>query len=155
MFLNRINLYVPLKEKMEKKAQGLSINAVILIILGLAVLAVLILGFMLGWNKLLPWFGERNNVDTIAKSCETACGSENLYSYCSVKRDLGDGTKTYKGVTCYMLANVPDFAGYGVKDCSNLDCKSVVKCADFKYNTSKTEEVKLETLYSTLCTTTP
>src|SRR4030042_950074 len=101
------------KRMMKKKAQGLSINAVILIILGLAVLVVLALGFMRGWNKILPWFGEKNNVDTIAKSCETACGSENMYNYCSVKREIGDGTSTYKNITCYTLG-VDVFKPFGV-----------------------------------------
>jgi hypothetical protein len=144
MFLNSIRLYVFIKGRMmEKKAQGLSINAVILIILGLAVLAVLILGFMMGWSKLVPWFGEKNNVDAIAKSCETACNSENLYSYCSVGRKINDGTKTYEGITCYTLATVVEkFSAYGIKSCSDLDCKSVVKCDEWSYTDSSKAEDK-------------
>jgi hypothetical protein len=118
---------------MKKKAQGLSINAVILIVLGLAVLVVLALGFMLGWNRIIPWLGEKNNVDTIAKSCETACGSENAYNYCSVGRELSDGKVTYKDVTCYTLSIATPFSEYGIDSCSNIDCKSMVKCSTWKY----------------------
>ena len=37
---------------MNKKGQGLSINAIILIVLGIVVLVFLILGFALGWGNL-------------------------------------------------------------------------------------------------------
>jgi len=127
---------------MKKKAQGLSINAVILIILGLAVLIVLALGFTQGWNKILPWFGEPNNVDTISKSCETACGSESLYNYCSVPRELSDGTSTYKNITCYTLGILPIFSSYGVKSCGALDCK--VKCDSWEYLNPKGGRVYLK-----------
>ncbi|MFH1365496.1 MAG: hypothetical protein ABIH28_02855 [archaeon] len=119
---------------MNKKAQGLSINAIILIVLGLAVLVILILGFMLGWNRIIPWLGDKNNVDTIAKSCETACGSENAYNYCSVGRELSDGKVTFAGVTCYTLVSLPEtFSKYGIKACTNIACKPMVKCAEWKY----------------------
>jgi len=128
---------------MEKRAQGLSINAVILIILGLAVLIVLALGFTQGWNKILPWIsGEKNNVDTIYRACETACGSESLYNYCSVKREIGDGISTYKNVTCYTLGILELFKPFGVKACSNLDCK--VKCDGWEYLNPKGERVYLK-----------
>ncbi len=133
---------------MEKKAQGLSINAVILIILGLAVLVVLALGFMLGWNRLIPWLGEKNNVDTIAKACETACSSENLFNYCSSPRELSNGSSTFKEVTCYTLAYGDGFSQYGIKKCSALNCKDSVSCDTWQYTspgeTAKTKVVVTE-----------
>ena len=38
-----------------KKAQGLSTNAIVLIILGIIFLVVLIIGFSFGWEKIAPW----------------------------------------------------------------------------------------------------
>ena len=136
---------------MKKKAQGLSINAIILIVLGLAVLVILALGFMLGWNKIVPWFGEKNNVDTISKSCETACGSENLYNYCSVKREISDGTSTYKNITCYTLGILPLFTNmYGIKSCSNLNCN--IKCDNgWQYTGPDGVPVLLSSANPTLC----
>jgi hypothetical protein len=127
---------------MNNKAQGLSINAIILIMLGLAVLVILILGFMLGWNKIVPWFGEKENIDTISKACQTACNSENQYAYCSAKRELTDGTNTYKGVTCYILSSLKDFSSYGIQSCSSLSqkCKQVTYCNNWEYTISNTKE---------------
>jgi hypothetical protein len=120
---------------MKKRAQGLSINAVILIILGLAVLVILALGFIIGWNKLLPWIGPSNNVDTVSSACETACVSQNLFNYCSLKRELNDGNSTYKNITCYTLGILPSFVNtYGIKSCSNLNCN--VKCDSWEYTSS-------------------
>ena len=128
-----------------KKAQGLSINAIILIVLGLAVLVILALGFMLGWNKIVPWFGEKNNVDTISKSCETACGSENKFNYCSVKREINDGTSTYKNITCYTLGILPSFVGmYGIKSCSTINCD--IPCASWQYTGTDGKPVILSTV---------
>ena len=138
------------KRMMKKKAQGLSINAIILIVLGLAVLVILALGFMLGWNKIVPWFGEKNNVDTIAKSCETACGSENIFNYCSVKREINDGTLTYKNITCYTLGILPSFANaYGIKSCSTINCNT--PCASWQYTDSDGKAVLLGSTNPTLC----
>ena len=119
---------------MKKKAQGLSINAIILIILGIAVLVVLIAGFVMGWDRIIPFLGEKNNVKTIVSACETACSTSSLYDYCSVKRELNGDDGKFQNVTCYMLASVgiSDFIKYGVGNCSSLDCKGSVKCAELE-----------------------
>lgn len=118
---------------MNKRAQGLSINAVILILLGLAVLVVLILGFTMGWNKLFPFFGGKNNIDTVVNSCSLACAQNSVYGFCNSPRDFNTDTEKYTGMTCYTLSVVSDFAQYGVAPCPSVGCKSIVKCDDWKY----------------------
>jgi len=120
-----------------KKAQGLSINAVILIILGLAVLVVLIAGFVMGWDKLIPWLGEKNNVKTVVAACDTACSTSALYDYCSVNRDLKTEEGKFQNITCYTLAVVSGFVKYGINSCPSLNCKASVKCIDWKYIDNK------------------
>ena len=46
------------------KGQEMSVTTIILIVLGLAVLIILIIGFRIGWNKILP-FLPTNNVKTV------------------------------------------------------------------------------------------
>lgn len=121
-----------------KKAQGLSINAVILIVLGLAVLVVLIAGFIMGWDKLLPWFGEKNNVATVVSACETACSTASLYNYCSSKRDMKSDDSKFQNITCYTLASLSDLVKYGVEKCPALECKYSVICDKWEYVKDKT-----------------
>jgi hypothetical protein len=116
-----------------KKAQGLSINAVILIVLGLAVLVVLIAGFLMGWDKIIPWFGEKNNVATVVSACETACSTSSLYNYCSSKRDMKSDDSKFQNITCYTLASLSNLVKYGVEKCPALDCKSSIICGEWYY----------------------
>jgi hypothetical protein len=104
-----------------KKGQGMSISTIILLILGLVILVVLILGFVLGWNKILPWISS-NNVDTIKTSCETACSINGQYDFCSVKRDVNDGDNKKFSATCQELATNQVYIsrGYGIAACPNL-----------------------------------
>ena len=111
-----------------KKGQGLSTNAIILIILGVIILVVLALGFMIGWNKLLP-FLPSDKVETIKSSFASACTTENVYGFCSQERTLkADGLpldangKAQKSVTknCKFFATTADYTKYGIVDCPNL-----------------------------------
>ena len=47
---------------MEKRGQGLSTSAIILIILGVVVLVVLIAGFTIGWSALKDYINPSNNL---------------------------------------------------------------------------------------------
>jgi hypothetical protein len=103
-----------------KKGQGMSITTVILLILGLVILVVLILGFVIGWNKMLPWIST-NNLDTLKNACATSCTTGGQYDFCSVKRDVKDGTNPKFQATCKDLNNATYAArGYGIADCPNL-----------------------------------
>ncbi|MBS3086721.1 hypothetical protein J4422_03400 [Candidatus Pacearchaeota archaeon] len=108
------------------KGQGLSVNAIILIILGLVVLVILILGFTVGWNKIFP-FVKSNNVQNIVTACETACTTGAKYDYCTVQREVNDGTNPKikdADTTCEKLASGGKYTGrnYGVEICSAITC---------------------------------
>jgi len=110
-----------------KRGQGLSTNAIILIILGVVVLVVLIAGFSIGWGALKDrLIGTKSNVDTISQACVTACSTNSVYDYCNMKRELRDEDgKALKNVTCYYLSeNMPK---YGIAKCSSVDCASIVQ----------------------------
>ena len=107
-----------------KRGQGLSVNAIILIILGIVVLVVLILGFTIGWNRVLP-FVNTNNVQNIVTACSTACSTEAQFDFCTAPREVNDGTKDKFTDTCFNLANDPDnkgYAGYGIAKCPGVTC---------------------------------
>jgi hypothetical protein len=108
-----------------KKGQGMSISTIILLILGLVILVVLILGFVLGWNKLAPWISS-NNIDTLKTSCGTSCSMNQPYDFCSVKRDVKDGINDKFVATCQELATNQVYIsrGYGITTCPNL-CPAV------------------------------
>jgi hypothetical protein len=111
-----------------KRGQGLSTGAIVLIILGIVVLVILILGFMLGWDKLLPFLKEDDNVDTIVQGCNTACsyGATGQYAYCSKERRLIapdlPGDVEYKDASCHFFASDPEYAKYGIPECPDIDC---------------------------------
>ncbi|MFH1431039.1 MAG: hypothetical protein ABIG37_01050 [Nanoarchaeota archaeon] len=72
---------------MNKRGQGLSTNAIVLIVLGVVVLGVLIIGFTMGWEKIAPWLG-KSNIDTVKQQCSVACATKSVYEYCNVVRDI-------------------------------------------------------------------
>jgi len=105
-----------------KRGQGMSTNAIILIILGIVVLVVLILGFTMGWDKLAPWFS-KNNVDTIVVACEASCSTNGIYDFCMMGRDLKAEDAKLKGVTCNYLSK--NKLEYGIGTCSSVTCDNV------------------------------
>jgi hypothetical protein len=108
---------------MNKRGQGLSTNAIILIILGVFVLAILILGFTLGWSKIAPWIST-TNVDDIVTSCSVACSTNSQFGFCSSKQNLrADGVKL-EDVTCNYLAK--NQTQYGIETCPQITCDNIV-----------------------------
>jgi len=103
-----------------KKAQGMSVNTIILIVLGLIILVVLILGFSMGWANLKDLIAPSNNVDKIVQQCEIACNTDQKYAFCSEKRELKSTDEKLEDVTCYSLAEKKSV--YGVAKCSIIDC---------------------------------
>jgi hypothetical protein len=108
---------------MDKRGQGMSISTIILLILGVVVLVVLILGFSVGWNKILPFISS-NNVNTVAQQCTTACTTADSYSFCVRTFDLKTDAATTKNVTCNFLAQKQP--QYGITPCSGLPCTGIV-----------------------------
>ena len=123
---------------LNKRGQGLSVNAIILIVLGVVVLAVLIFGFTVGFGKILPFISSGNNVDTIVTACSTACTTNNVLGYCTTPREIKIDATTLKaindkaktdqevkldpkreegGYSCKELLVYPDL---GVQDCKSI-----------------------------------
>lgn len=108
---------------LNKRGQGLSTDAIILIVLGIVILVVLILGFTMGWSRLAPWLSS-SNVDTIASACNVACSTSSTNDFCNVQRELkfsgkiGD-LETEKLYTCSYLSNYPSL---GISECSSIKC---------------------------------
>jgi len=105
-----------------KKAQGMSINTVILLILGLVILVVLVLGFIIGWDKMAPWLGGKNNLETLQNSCGVSCSTGSQYDFCTVKRQVKDGVNDKFEATCNDLATKQVYTsrGYGIDACPDL-----------------------------------
>lgn len=105
---------------MNKRGQGLSTNAIILIVLGVIVLVILAVGFMAGWDKIAPWIKKTNNVQEIAQACNIACSTNAKFDYCSFERTLDDGTIKILGNCLYF--NSLENNKYGIVDCPGIIC---------------------------------
>ncbi len=108
---------------MDKRGQGLSVTAIILIVLGILVLVMLIMGFMFGWEKIMPWIKPSNNVDEIVNACKLACSTQAKFAYCSEPRELNDGEKVLEKVNCNFLANIKE--EYGIEKCLAISCDNI------------------------------
>ena len=106
-------------KRSDKRGQGLSVNAIILIVLGIFVLAILIVGFTIGWNRVLP-FLSNENVDRIVSSCETSCTTQSVFGYCSRNYTLNDGVNKPFEDTCENFATKEEYKIYGIKSCGDL-----------------------------------
>lgn len=103
-----------------KRGQGLSTNAIILIVLGVLVLVILIAGFTLGWGKIAPWIKTESNVGQISQACQLACSTLAKYNYCSVGRELFTEEGTEEDVSCYFLSEKR--TKYGIEKCPAISC---------------------------------
>lgn len=110
-----------------KRGQELSTNAIIMIVIGIIVLVVLILGFTIGWDKLLPFFST-NNVQNLQTTCSSACATGNSYDYCTLSRTLkasdlpGNPSNGQFVGNCTFFANNPNYVKYGIAPCSSIAC---------------------------------
>jgi len=95
----------------------------IMLILGVIVLVVLAGGFVVGWNKLLP-FLSTENVGTVVTQCQVACTTNSQYGWCTQKRTVNDGeNEIAKDVSCSVL--VSQYKTVGVVACPQVDCPTV------------------------------
>ena len=110
-----------LKIDMHKRGQGLSTNAIILIVLGVIVLTILVMGFTVGWSKIAPWI-TTDNVDAVVQQCSIACSTSSIYSFCSLERMLkADDLPGGEGAgNCTFFATNPDYQKYRVAECAGL-----------------------------------
>jgi hypothetical protein len=105
-----------------KRGQDLSTGTIILIILGIAVLVILIIGFTTGWsffkNLISP-----TNVDTVIQDCASACETSQQYSFCSAERALRVNEEKFSVKTsCFVMANLPAFSKYKIQKCASISC---------------------------------
>lgn len=133
---------------LNKRGQGLSTNAIVLIVLGVLVLVILIVGFTLGWDKIAPWIKPEQNVDQIRQSCQLSCNTGAQYEYCFVGKDLFTKDATVEGASCYALANSPIYSQYNIEKCPTIPCgintnvsSAITSC---KGKTENTEAYYLE-----------
>lgn len=112
-------------KKINSKGQGMSTSTIVLLILGLVILVVLILGFTLGWNQIVPWI-KSDNLNTLKSSCEIACTTGSEYQFCSVMKTVKDGVNDNFEETCYNLATNETYVnrGYGIATCPSIDCSA-------------------------------
>ena len=104
------------------KGQGMSTNTIILLILGLVVLVALIWGFATGWTSFKD-ITNPTNVDSLVEDCQTACGLDQKFSYCSADRTLNvNEEKLEVKTSCAVLATLPAFEKYGIEECPSIDC---------------------------------
>ena len=104
---------------LDKRGQGLSTNAIILIVLGIIVLVILVVGFYAGWDKIAPWIKPENNVQDVVSSCSIACSTGSVYDYCSKPRTLfaEEGFESEGNCTYFAGAG---FEKYGIGECTGL-----------------------------------
>ena len=121
----------------EKRGQGLSVNAIILIVLGVIILVILILGFFLGWSTIFP-FLSTNNVQTVVSNCDNACSTSAKYDFCTVEREIKDEKKNEVTGNCNLFANLDVFQHYGVSKCTGL-CDNKHLCKDISFKVGDKE----------------
>ena len=117
-----------------KRGQGLSVNAIIMIVLGVVVLAVLALGFTMGWGNIKDRIAPSNNVKTVVDACSLACNTNSQFDYCTYPREIkigGDALEVMKDkdgkvlvikdkkYSCKDLLNYPNF---GITECASVTC---------------------------------
>ncbi len=120
-----------------KKAQGMSTNTIILLILGLLILAVLIWGFTTQWKAVQKIITPTNVGEKVQECKVEACSlATHSFSYCRGDRTLRvNEDDLVVDTSCYVLANLPEFSGYGFEKCSKFEseCKEL-SCEDIKIN---------------------
>jgi len=107
-----------------RRGQGMSISTIILLILGVVVLVVLVLGFSVGWNKILP-FVSQDNVNAITQQCNIACTTNDAFNFCNQTRDLTASGKTINE-TCYGFSTNASYTQFGIASCPSLSCPQPV-----------------------------
>jgi hypothetical protein len=125
-----------------KRGQGLSTNAIILIILGVVVLVVLAVGFTIGWGNLKDRItGGNNNVDTIVQACAAACATDSKYDFCSVQREVKTETDSVT-TDCATLSVISNYSKYGIEKCPSIKCD--FNCVDIMGGGKASEKDKCD-----------
>jgi len=106
-----------------KRGQGLSTSAIVLIVLGIIILVILSVGFTMGWSNIALWIGG-DNVDTIVNQCQAACSTMSVYDFCTKQRELkaDDLPGDVKSITntCEYFSTAEGYGAYGIAECPGL-----------------------------------
>ncbi len=119
---------------MNKRGQGLSIQAIILIILAVLVLVVVIIGFTVGWSKVLPFIKPANNINELKDKCNIACSTDSKYDYCTLNREVRieddagiSGLNDEDEKSCSQLSGIGEL---GIQKCPGLCDVPKPQCSD-------------------------
>lgn len=96
---------------MNKRAQGMSINTVVLLILAVIVLVVIIAGFTMGWGNMwerVQLVFSKGNLDAVVSTCSIQCTTNQVNEYCNVPKNVRGADKEPIGIpdgpyTCNKL----------------------------------------------------
>ena len=106
-----------------QKAQSMSTNTIILLIIGLAVLVVLILGFTSGW-KAFSGIINPSNVDSVVEDCSSACGLQQEFSYCSALRTFRINEEDINlKASCATLSASSNLGRGYIQECGSILCE--------------------------------
>ena len=106
-----------------KRGAELSVNTIILIIIGVLILAFIIYGFATGWGIFSGLFKKDNNVQDLNTDCDSVCNVyASQFDYCLKERTLTIDKKDTPRITCYWLENKK--AELGFKTCIAIDCSN-------------------------------
>lgn len=116
---------------MNKRGAEMATSTIILLVLGVLVLVMLILGFSVGFSKILP-FLSGENIDDIVQGCKTSCATQSVYGFCSQNRTLVDENEKEYPDTCYQFSieeNSAKYLKFGIDKCPGLvdECKQIIK----------------------------
>jgi hypothetical protein len=74
-----------------KKAQGLSLNTIVLLILAVLVLVLIVAGFAMGWGNMwqrVEGFFSKGNLDATIATCNIQCTTNQVNEFCNVPRSV-------------------------------------------------------------------
>jgi len=135
---------------LNKKAQGMSTNTIILLILGLILLVALIAGFSTGW-KAFKNVTNPTNVDAVRDDCSSACSIKQEFDFCSTDRILRITQEDFEVRTsCEVLSSLskdPEFARFKVNECSSFACDLPCESIRINEKNARISDTVLETEY--------
>ncbi len=104
-----------------KRGAELSINTIILIVLGVLVLAFIIFGFIVGWGNFSNLFVKDNNIKSLKDSCGLACSTQDQFEFCLKDRTLKEDKQTEtEKINCFWLGKKKSLLGFTT--CNDIDC---------------------------------
>ena len=111
---------------MNKRGITLSRNALIFILLGVAIIVFMALGFSVGWDKILPFTSSPNNIDSVAQGCSIACSLKSPEDFCGKQREVILNRKLTTYGSCHALSLKNPILG--IEKCGGLCPETTASC---------------------------